>query len=331
MIDVDAGGEDDRPSYFLVAVSTKQNLEDCREYCLAGFPETGNGAWTFADIDTGDYVSFLYGAKAHDLYRVVDKIAVSNASEIGPWPALEFSSGESHFPFRLELHRERKFKESLVRSEFQYIAENLLLRGGYSRSHFQADRTTLQRVSQMGQRNETDGKSGDWTTQETTAKWVRKQGGFKYPEQSRFVEYTLHALLRKHLADEKVMSDFTEQTGFTELLDRNVEILGERALPEGHVDLLIRDSEPVGRATNVPIEVKLNRCSEDDLEQLTGYIRQLEPECPGGVLLAETIPRDFETPNNVKVVRTSFEGLDMGTQQQFQDMLDSLRLTPIER
>jgi RecB family endonuclease NucS len=120
-------------------------------------------------------------------------------------------------------------------------------------------------------------------------------------------------------------------TGFTELLDRNVEILGERALPEGHVDLLIRDSEPVGRATNVPIEVKLNQCSKDDLEQLTGYIRQLEPECPGGVLLAETIPRDFETPNNVRVVRASFEGLDMGTQQQFQDMLDSLRLAPVER
>lgn len=330
MVDFDAESENERPSYFLVAVSTKQNLEDCREYSLAGFPETGNGAWTFADISTGDYVSFLYGAKAHDLYRVTDKMAVANASEIGPWPGLEFSSGESHFPFRLDLHREREFEESLVRSEFQYIAENLLLRGGYSRSHFQADRTTLQRVSQMGQRNETDGKSGDWTTKETTAKWVRKQGGFEYPEQSRFVEYTLHALLRKHLADEAVMSEFAEQTGFTELLDRDVEILGERALPEGHVDLLIRDSEPVGRATNIPIEVKLNRCSEEDLKQLAGYIEQLEPESPGGILLAETIPREFETPENVVTVRASFEGIDMGNPQPFEDMLEALQLTTVE-
>jgi hypothetical protein len=326
----DIGGGDSHPSYFLVAVSTVENLADCREYCLAGFPETGNGAWTFADIAPGDYVSFLYGATAHDLYRVTDRRAVANADEIGPWPALAFDSGESHFPFRLDLRQERAFEESLVRSEFQYIAENLMHRGGYSRSHFQADRTTLHRVSQMGKRDETAGKSGDWQTEETTAGWVRQQGGFEPPEESRFVEYTLHALLRKYLADERALAEFAEMTGYTELLDRDVEILGERALPEGHVDILIRDSEPVGEVTNVPIEVKLNRCSGEDLAQLEGYIDQLEPECPGGILLAETIPRNFETPDNVAVVRSSFDGIDMGTPQSFETMLDALCLTAVE-
>lgn len=321
----------DTPSYFLVAVSTKANLDDCRDYCLAGFPETGNGAWTYADISPGDYVSFLYGAKAHDLYQVIEKKALANAEDVGPWPPLEFQSGESHFPFRLALRREREFEESLVRSEFQYIAENLLLRGGYSRSHFQADRTTLQRVSQMGTRQETTGKQGDWCAEQTTAKWVRKQGGFDPPEESRFIEYTLHALLREHLADAEAMAEFVEMTGFSDLQTRDTEVLGERALPEGHVDLLVRDTEPVGRTVNVPIEVKLNRCSDDDLEQLCGYIRQLEPECPGGVLLAETIPRKFNPPENVELVRVSFDGIDMGTPQPFDAMLDALELGSVDR
>jgi hypothetical protein len=323
--------ENESPSYFFVAVSNEENLIDCRNYCLAGFPETGNAAWTFADIEIGDYLSFLYGAKAHDLYRVTNKRAIANAAEIGPWPPLEFNSGESYFPFRLDLHREREFRESLVRSEFQYVAENLLLRGGYSRSHFQADRTTLQRVSQMGERNETDGEGRDWAATETTAGWVRRQGGFEPPEESRFLEYTLHALLRKHLATDEHLKEFLEMTGFTTLLDRDVEILGERALPEGHVDLLIRDAEPVGQATNVPIEVKLNRCSDDNLEQLRGYIRQLQPECPGGVLLAETIPRSFNVPDDIALVRASFDGIDMGKPHPINEMLSALRLESVER
>ena len=61
-------------------------------------------------------------------------------------------SGRSyHFPFRLKLRQVRAFDEPIVRVEFAYIAENLLLRGGYRKTHFQADLTTLQNVSQMGE------------------------------------------------------------------------------------------------------------------------------------------------------------------------------------
>lgn len=54
------------------------------------------------------------------------------------------------FPYRLHLQLLRRFDESLVRQEFRYVAENLLLRGGYAKTHFQADQTTLQNVSQLG-------------------------------------------------------------------------------------------------------------------------------------------------------------------------------------
>jgi hypothetical protein len=111
-----------------------------------------SGVWTFEEIREGDFVSFLYGARAHNLYRVIKKEAIKDAESIPPWPPITFQqSGKTYyFPFRLYLKPIRKFEEPLVRAEFAYVAENLLLRGGYRRTHFQADQTTLQSVSQMG-------------------------------------------------------------------------------------------------------------------------------------------------------------------------------------
>ena len=126
-------------------------MELCRKHALAGFTDSLPGVWAYVDIDVGDYVSFLYGAKAHDLYCVNSKHAVENASEIGPWNSITFQeSGMTYyFPFRLQLDPLRKFEQSLVREEFAYVAQNLLLRGGYRKSHFQGDQTTLQYVSQL--------------------------------------------------------------------------------------------------------------------------------------------------------------------------------------
>lgn len=320
------------PSYFLIAVSTKENLDLCREHGLAGFPSSQNGAWTFADVEVGDYVSFVYGADVYDLYEVTDKRAVLNADDLPPWPSLELRRGGTyHFPFRLELRQKRELAESLVRSEFQYIAENLLLRGGYSRSHFQADRTTLQQVSQMG--NAVSGADGghEWDADIGTAHWVRRRGDFCPPEVNKFIEELLHVLLRRRFSTPEGLSEFVDLTGFDALDGRNVEVLGERALPEGHLDLLLKDAEPVGSSVQLPIEVKLNRCNDDHLAQLRGYVEQLGSECPGGVLLAETIPRDFDVPDDVSLLRSTFEGIDMGEPRTLAEMADALALEPVSR
>lgn len=328
----DARPDRDRPTYFFVAVSTRKNLELCREYGLAGFPSSQNGAWTFADIEVGDYVSFVYGAKAYDLYEVGEKKAAMNAADLPPWPSLELTQGGTyHFPFRLELQPKRELEESLVRSEFRYIAENLLLRGGYSRSHFQADTTTLQQVSQMGDVDRRQTRKRDWEIETATPQWVRRRGGFKPPVENKFKEEILHVLLRRRLSEPTKLAKFVEMTGFTELLDREIEVLGERALPEGHLDLVLKDANPVGESLQLPIEVKLNRCNDSHLEQLRGYIDQLKPECPGGVLLAETIPRNFDVPSDVSLVRAGFDDVDMGEPQTLATMESALTLRSVSR
>ena len=136
-------------SYFLLAVSTRVNLDLCIKHALAGFTDSTSGLWTFLDIEIGDHVSFLYGARAFNLYEVTRKVAYDEAASLPPWPPVKFRR-LYYFPFRLELKQLRELREPLVRTEFAYVAENLLLRGGYRKTHFQADQTTLQNVSQMG-------------------------------------------------------------------------------------------------------------------------------------------------------------------------------------
>jgi hypothetical protein len=145
-----------KPSYFFVALSNKANLELCVKYSLAGFPSSTSGMWAYSDIEEGDFVSFVYGARAYNLYKVERKEAIRNAQTLPPWEPIIFKpSGKVYyFPFRLTLAPVRKLEETLVRVEFAYVAENLLLRGGYRKTHFQADQTTLSSVSQMGHINE---------------------------------------------------------------------------------------------------------------------------------------------------------------------------------
>jgi len=139
-------------NYYLIAVSNKKNLELCMKYGLAGFTNSINGAWAFLDINVGDFISFIYGARVFNLYKVSKKIAIENAENLPPWDTIKFKeTGKTYyFPFRFELELIREFNEMLVRYEFTYIAENLLLRGGYRKTHFQADQTTLQNVSSLG-------------------------------------------------------------------------------------------------------------------------------------------------------------------------------------
>ncbi len=193
-------------SYFLISVSNKKNLDLCIKYNLAGFTNSISGIWTFLEIQEGDYISFLYGAKAHNLYIVSSKEAVRNAETIPPWEPITFrQSGRTYyFPFRLHLYPVRNLEESLVRAEFSYVAENLLLRGGYRKTHFQADQTTLQAVSQMG--NLWNGYYNQLQPQGYSTfvpHFTTRRQNQSIPEVFHLHEFILQALIRKYLSNDK--------------------------------------------------------------------------------------------------------------------------------
>ena len=296
----------DRPSYFLISVSTRENLELCVKHSLAGFPSGESGAWTFCEIQQGDFVSFLYGARAHNLYKVAKREAIVDAAHVPPWKPLTFKeSGKTYsFPFRLQLQPIRTFIEPIVRTEFYYVAENLLLRGGYRKTHFQADQTTLQAVSEMGTRANGSVVALPLSEYATfTLRFTQNTELVKTPETFRFRETILQSAIRRHLMSDDNLQMLLSQLDFAGAQASALEILGEKALTQGHIDLLLKQRVPIGSAVKLPIEVKTKRAQPEDLAQLRAYMDELLDECPMGVLVAA----DF----NKKVVRDA-KGFGIG-------------------
>jgi hypothetical protein len=323
-----------KPSYFLVSVSTRENLELCIRHALAGFPSGASGAWTFCEIKEGDFVSFLYGARAHNLYRVIRQEAISGAEALPPWKLLFFKeSGRTYsFPFRLYLQPVRVFTESLVRTEFSYVAENLLLRGGYRKTHFQADQTTLQSVSEMGTRAYDPAVALPLPEYTTFApRFTRSPKLVMAPETCRFNEVILQSAIRRHLMVEDNLQMFLTSLKIVGMAPSELEILGEKALPQGHIDLLLKERAPLGAAPKIPIEVKTNRAQPEDLTQLRGYMDELRGECPIGLLVAAEFSKDAickAADARISLVRYALNA-DLKKTPTFEEIYRGVTLEPL--
>ena len=326
---------DGRKSYFLISVSNRKNLDLCIKYALAGFTNSINGVWTFLDIKEGDYVSFLYGAKARNLYVVGNKECIEGAADTPPWPPVTFrQSGKTYyFPFRLNLKPVRQFEESLVRIEFNYVAENLLLRGGYRRTHFQADQTTLHAVSQMGSlcEHKTDNLSLP-DKKIFIPKFTRKRDNISIPKVFPFQELILQAIIRQYLSDQSNLGKLLELCDINILPDA-LEVLGEKAFPEGFVDILIKEAAPTGISRKIVIEVKTGAVKTKDLTQLKTYTDEIGQECISGILIAKKFPKTVikEAQNSqIKLISYDFgEFMEMTAPVTFQDLLNSFTLTKV--
>ncbi len=303
------------PSYYLLAVSTRHNLHLCIKHALAGFTNSLSGFWTYIDITPGDFVSFLYGAQVYNLYEVDQKVAYENADQLPPWPplVLQPSGLMYHFPFRLNLRPVRSLVESLVRPQFAYVAENLLLRGGYRKTHFQADQTTLQQVSELGVPASGAVEPLEFDAQPFTPKVTLAKSGSNIPYVFPLRELIVQSLLRKHLAVAANLQRLLDSLGIRGPGAGSLEVLGEKAFPEGHIDLLIKEATPKGLSRKVVVEVKLSAGTSGDIGQLQAYRNQLGEECVGAVLVARAFGRRVQEKaghEGIGCVTYGFEGLD---------------------
>ena len=315
--------------YFFIAVSTRENLEICKRHAYAGFPDTRNGVWAYSDIKLGDYITFLYGARAHNLYQVVKKEAIANAKEFSPWKPIYFrQSGKMcYFPFRLHLKPWREFEEPLARPDFMYVAENLLQRGGYWKTHFQADQTTLQNVSHMGERFRGYVEPLEMRSYKTfIPKFVRGKK-VRFPETYMFREVILQAILRQYLSRSEVFKGFLDRLGFHEFITKEFEVLGEKALPEGYVDILAKEARPKGEVKQIIIEVKLGRATKSEVEQLGRYVDEIGEECLAGVLIAEHSPEKIKIEDKkIHCMNYEFERIDLRTPHTFDELLSKTKI-----
>jgi len=321
--------------YFLLSVSNRRNLELCLRYALAGFTNSINGFWTYIDIEVGDYVSFLYGARVRNLYKVVKKVAYKNAEELPPWPPVTFkTSGNTYyFPFRIFLKQERILNEPMVKPEFSYVAENLLLRGGYRKTHFQADTITLYNVSEMGRTfsGEIEHLEIKGETYEPTIVFKREYQ--KVPERFFFHELILQSLVRKTIKN-SILRDILTYLSIS-YPPEDFEILGEKALSEGFVDIFIKLKHPKGNNKYLIVEVKRGKAQKKDIAQLHQYLNELGCEAKGGILVA----RDFSQNVLKEVVhyyppiipvRYSFTNINYASSYTYTDLLNLFQLEVVQ-
>jgi len=320
-------------AYFLISVSNRTNLELCIKYALAGFTNSINGLWTYGEIQEGDFISFLYGAKVFNLYKVEKKEAIKNADKIGPWPSITFRmSGKTYyFPFRLYLKPLRKFIESMVKPEFAYVAENLLLRGGYRKTHFQADQTTLQSVSQMGNLCDKPTEkftSDNYETFIPRLTWDRTR--VLPPEVFFFQEFILQSIIRQWLSNKTNLQIFFNAFNLNNFHAEDFEVLGEKALPEGHIDILKKDCIPTGYSRKIIVEVKLRKAQPSDVVQLKNYIDEMGEECIGGALIARDFSKKIQKEVDNKKIKCfvySFYKIEKEKKYSLDELKSSFQLS----
>jgi len=231
-------------------------------------------------------------------------VAYKNAENLPPWPPVTFrmSGNTYYFPFRLYLKQERTLDEPMIRPEFAYVAENLLLRGGYRKTHFQADTITLYNVSTMGSVFTGKCESLDLNGDIFTPKIVFRRDKQNIPEKFYFHELILQSLLRKKLNEkiEEILNYFNLNN-----IPQDFEILGKKLFLKG---LWIK--HPQTSNIYLLVEVKTRKASTKDFQQLQNYMSEFGDECKGGILIAKDFPRRINIPNNIMAMKYSFENMD---------------------
>jgi len=205
------------------------------------------------------------------------------------------------------------------------------LRGGYRRTHFQADQTTLQAVSQMG--NLWDGHIS-WLDLSNYAKFVPQftkiPGQVSIPVVFPFHEFILQALVRQYLCNSKNLSNFLTEIGIVDISPEELEVLGEKAFPEGHVDVLIKEATPVGVTRKVIIEVKTGAATKKDLSQLRSYVEEIGDECIAAILIARSFsPVIARTAKDKQITLASYTFNQLGemtSSYTFEDLLKNIDL-----
>ncbi|RKY91520.1 hypothetical protein DRQ15_04770 [candidate division KSB1 bacterium] len=223
----------------------------------------------------------------------------------------------------------------MVKPEFAYVAENLLLRGGYRKTHFQADQTTLQSVSQMGILYNRTIENLTINGCETFTPMLTWNRSFVSPPAIFFFhEFILQSLIRKHLSLNTNLQVFFDSCSLNNFRAKDFEVLGEKALPEGHIDILIKDCIPAGYTRKIIIEVKTGKANFGDIIQLEKYVTEVGDECVLGILIARGFPKKVwqKTENKrIKCFTYSF-GLIDKTQKYYLDELElNFRLFPLKR
>lgn len=103
---------------------------------------------------------------------------------------------------------------------------------------------------------------------------------------------------------------------------KDFEILGEKELPEGHIDILIKEHSPRGYCKKIIVEVKKGVLQTKDIRQIEKYINELGGECVKGVLVANDASKKLLKENkNICIFKYHFNNLDYSKKYTFEELM----------
>jgi RecB family endonuclease NucS len=107
----------------------------------------------------------------------------------------------------------------------------------------------------------------------------------------------------------------------------NLEVLGERALPEGHIDIFIKEAVPIGESKSILIEIKKEKASTKDFGQLAAYLREFGTECVRAVLIAKDFGKKGSQSHKGKITALKYSVTsDLSTPQNFEELVKCVKL-----
>jgi len=77
------------------------------------------------------------------------------------------------------------------------------------------------------------------------------------------------------------------------------EVLGEKALPEGYVDIFIKLKHPIATNKYILAEVKTGKIQKKELNQINGYVSEFDGDSAGAMMIAKEFPRTIPQGSRV--------------------------------
>ena len=99
-------------------------------------------------------------------------------------------------------------------------------------------------------------------------------------------------------------------------------------MPEGHVDLFLKEAVPIGKSKKIVIEVKTSIASQKNVDQVFSYTKELGNECIKGILVASKFSKkviNYAKQKNVGLVIYAIDA-DFNQSMTFDTLLSKLNL-----
>ena len=140
----------------------------------------------------------------------------------------------------------------------------------------------------------------------------------------------LQSVIRAHLRRDDNLARLVRALALPFPANVIAEVLGEKALSQGHIDILIKEAVPFGGAKKVVMEVKRETAAEKDLAQIERYVHEIGRECVGAVLVAKAFRKNVlarASETGVRLVGYSVDGWK--TPLSYETLVNAIRLRPV--